>query len=170
MKNVFIDSNVIIAAEIITEQHHKESKKFMEYILSNKINGITFFTSIFTFLELASAMIRRTKNKDKTYSLLYRISKSWKKIINPIPLSSSNKRISPKTFSRELIDTLIEVAIKFGTKTGDTFQCHAIVENEIGCIVTWNTKDFTKLKKYVKGFKILTPLEMLENLKKGEIT
>lgn len=170
MKNIAIDSDVIVASEINTEQNYKKSKEFMEYILSSKIKNIFFFTSIFTFLELASAMIRRTKNKDKTYSLLYRITKSWKKIINPLPLSSSKKQITPNTFSRDLIDNLIETTIKFNTKSGDTIQSQAILENQIDCFVTWNKKDFLKLEKQIKDFEVLNPKEMLEKLKENETT
>ncbi|MFA5856891.1 MAG: hypothetical protein WC867_06010 [Candidatus Pacearchaeota archaeon] len=168
MKNIAIDSDVIVASEIDNEPNHKESKEFMEYILSVKIKNIFFFTSIFTFLELASAMIRRTKNKDKTYSLLYRITKSWKKVINPLPFSSSKKQITPSTFSRELVDNLIETAIKFNTKSGDTIQSQAISENQIDCFVTWNKKDFIILEKNIPNFKVLNPKEILAELKKNE--
>lgn len=168
MKNIAIDSDVIVASEINKESHHQESKEFMEYVLSTKIKNIFFFTSIFTFLELASAMIRRTKNKDKTYSLLYRISKSWKKVINPLPLSSSKKQITPNTFSRDLVDNLIETAIKYNTKSGDTIQSQAIIENQIDCFVTWNKKDFILLEKKIDNFKVLTPKEFLSKIKENE--
>lgn len=166
MKNIAIDSDVIVSSEISSESNHKESKKFMDYILSIKIKDIFFFTSIFTFLELASAMIRRTKNKDKTYSLLYRITKSWKKVINPLPLSSSKKQVTPNTFSRDLVDNLIETAIKYNTKSGDTIQSQAIIENQIDCFVTWNKKDFILLEKKISNFKVLTPTEFLCEVKK----
>ena len=164
MKNIAIDSDVFVASEIKTETNHKESKEFIEHIISNKLKNVFFFTSIFTFLELASAMIRRTNNKDKTYSLLYRITKSWKKTINPLPFSSSKKQISPNTFSKDLVDNLIETAIKFNTKSGDTIQSQAILENQIDCFITWNKKDFIILGKKIPNFKVLNPTEFLDKI------
>jgi len=165
MKNIAIDSDVIVASEIAIESNHKDSKEFMDYILSDKLKDVFFFTSIFTFLELGSAMIRRTKDKDKAYSLLYRITPSWKNVINPLPLSISKKQITPNTFSRNLIDSLIETAIKFNTKSGDTIQTQAILENQIDCFITWNKKDFVILEKNIPNFKVLNPKEMLSELK-----
>jgi len=165
MKNIAIDSDVIVASEIDNESNHSESKKFMEYIINNSLE-VSFFTSIFTFLELGSAMIRRTKDKDKAYSLLYRLNRTWKKKINPLPLSSSKKQVTPSVFSRELIDGLIETAIKFNTKSGDTIQTQAILENQIDCFITWNKKDFENLEKSISGFKVLTPTEILDEIEK----
>ncbi|MEX2017603.1 MAG: hypothetical protein WD876_03970 [Candidatus Pacearchaeota archaeon] len=168
MKNISIDSDVIISSEIETESNHKKSKEFMEHILTKKIKEIFFFTSIFTFLELGSAMMRRTKDKDKTYSLLYRISRSWKKIINPIPLSISKNKINPNIFSRDLIDDLIETSIKFNTRTGDTIQIQAILDGQIDCFITWNKKDFRVLERIIPHFRVLTPGEFLIEIGKME--
>ncbi len=170
MKNIAIDSDVIVASEIEGEANHKESKEFMDYVLTCKSKKVSFFTSIFTFLELASAMIRRTKDKDKAYSLLYRITKSWRKTINPLPFSSSKKQISPQAFSRELIDNFIETAIKFNEKSGDAIQCQAIVENQIDCFVTWNLKDFTILEQTIPNFKVLTPKQAVQEIVNNEAT
>lgn len=82
MLNIAIDSDIIISSEIVNESFHTESKKFMEFVLGNKNKELTFFTSIFSFVELASAMNRRTKDSDKAYSLLYRITNSWKKAMD----------------------------------------------------------------------------------------
>ncbi len=166
MKNIAIDSDVFVSSEIDTESNHKESKEFVEYILANKIKNIFFFTSIFTFLELACAMIRRTNNKDRAYSLLYRIGRSWKSVINPIPFFSSKKQITPTSFSRNLIDDLIETAIKFNARAGDAIQTQAVLENQIDCFVTWNKKDFVALEKEIKDFRVLSPSEALQEIKK----
>lgn len=164
MKNITIDTDVIVASKISNEENHNESKKFMEYILENSLEEVFFFTSIFTFLELSSAMIRRTKDKDKTYSLLYQIKRSWKNIINPLPLSAYKKSMSPNTFSINWIDDLIETAIKFRSKSGDTIQIQTILENQIDCIITWNKKDFIGLEKQIEGFKVFNPTEVLEEI------
>jgi len=168
MKNIAIDTDVIVASEIDKEENYKESKKFMKYILENNLGDVSFFTSIFTFLELGSAMIRRTKDKDKTYSLLYRITKSWKNIINPLPLSASKRSMSPSSFSKNWIDDLIETSIKFNSKSGDTIQIQTALENQIDCFITWNKRDFISLEKQIKGFKVFTPTEVLEEIKKVE--
>ena len=164
MTNIAIDSDVIVASQIENEGNHAESKKFMDFILTNKINELYYFTSIFTFLELASAMIRRTKDQDKAYSLLYKIRTNWKEMINPLPLLDSKKALSSKAFSTNLIDKLIETSIKFGTKSGDTIQAQAIVENQIDFFVTWNKKDFIELEKQIPNFKVLTPTEMFDQI------
>ena len=167
MKNVAIDSDVFVASEIDTEKNHKESKKFIEYILKYDLKDISLYTSIFTFLELGSAMIRRTKNKDKAYSLLYRVGKSWKNKINPLPLSPEKKQISVSHFSKDWVDGLIETSIRFNTKSGDTIQSQCIVDNKIDCFITWNKKDFSELEKQIEGFKVFTPTEVLSELEKA---
>jgi len=157
---VYIDSDVIISSEIKSESKHKESKKFIKFILDNKDNNLRFYTSIFTFLELASAMIRRTKNKDKTYSLLYRAKQTWKNKLGPLPPISGRKSFT------DLIDTLAETAIKFRTTAGDTIHAHTIAENDMKYVITWNTRHFKRLEKKLKGLTVLTPVEIIEKLKK----
>lgn len=165
MMNFYIDSDVIVASEIEGEEHHQESKNFMEHVLANKNPDITFTTSVFTFLELASAMIRRTQNSDKAYSLLYRLRNSWKYSIKPYP------PIPPKqmTSITRLVDTLIEASIKFRTPSGDTIHAQTAAWLEIGYLVTWNKKHFSHMEQQVDGLKVLDPSEALRELKKSEI-
>lgn len=167
MTTVYIDSDVIVASEISTEENHRESKKFMKYVIENKDPKFTFFTSIFTFLELASSMIRRTRDKDKTYSLLYRVMRTWKGSINPLPPIHSKKLTS---FTR-LVDSLIETSIKFRTRSGDTIHAQTVAQNDINYFITWNKKHFSHLGKKIKNFRVLTPSELLaklETIKKEE--
>lgn len=168
MKNVAIDTDVIVASEIDNEKNHLESKKFRDYVLDSNAEELSFFTSIFTFLELASAMNRRTKDNDKAYSLVYRITRSWKDKINPLPLSSYKKSMTPNSFSKKWIDDLIETSIKFNSKSADTIQIQTILENQIDCFITWNKKDFLRLEKEIEGFKIFNPTEFLEEINKIE--
>jgi len=154
--NVYIDSDVMVASEIKDEKNHTESKKFMDYVLKSKDKDIKFFTSIFTFLELASAMIRRTKNKDKAYSLLYRVRNSWKKFINPLPPMEKG------TSFTTLVDNLIETTIKFKTPAGDTIHAHTFALNELNYFITWNTKHFKGMRRHLKQIKILTPTDVLK--------
>lgn len=152
---VYIDSDVMVAAEIESETNHQESKKFMEYVLKNKDHNIKFFTSIYTFVELASAMSRRTRNSDRTYSLLYRVRNSWKRSIRPLSPLESHASFS------HLVDDLIEAAIKYGTPSGDTVHAYTFAKYEMNYFITWNTKHFKGLKLKIKGIKILTPTDVL---------
>lgn len=156
--NFYIDSNVFVSAEIKSESTYKDSLNFIKYILENKIPNIYYYTSIFTFLELASAIIRRTRSKDKAYSLLYRVRNSWKKKINPLPPADT------QSFTK-LIDELIESAIYFKTPSADTIHAQTIAKNNIGFFVTWNIKDFRGLKRKIKDLKIINPNKATEILK-----
>jgi predicted nucleic acid-binding protein len=160
MINVYIDSDVIVASEIEQEEHHKESKRFVEYVLKNRKPDITFSTSVFTFLELASAMIRRTNNSDKAYSLLYRIRNSWKDSIRPLPPLPPERLTS---FTR-LVDTLIETSLKYRTPAGDTIHAQTVSNHEIDYLVTWNKGHFSHLAKEIDGLRIVTPEESLREL------
>jgi predicted nucleic acid-binding protein len=155
--DIYIDSDVIVASEISDEINHKESKKFMEHVLSNKAKDITYYTSVFSFLELASAMVRRTNDIDKAYSLLYRIRNSWKKSIVPLPPIPSKRRTS----FTELVDTLIETSIKYRTPAADTIHAQTISGYEIDYMVTWNKKHFLYLEPQFSNLRVLTPTEMM---------
>jgi len=160
--DIYVDSDVIIASEIDNEKNHAESKKFMEHVLGNKSANITFYTSIFSFVELASAMIRRTNNRDRAYSLLYRIGKSWKKSIKPLPPIPAARRTS----FTGLVETLIETSIKYRTPSADTFHAQTIAGYEIDYVVTWNKKHFLYMEQQIPNLNILTPPEMLKVLSK----
>ena len=162
MIEIYIDSNVIVASEIEEEEHHQKSKEFMEYVLASKGTDTIFFTSVFTFSELASAMIRRTNNKDKAYSLLYQIRNSWKKFIKPLPPIPGKNRAD----FIELVETLIETAIRFRTPSADTIHAQTVAGYEINYLVTWNKKDFSEMEKHISKLKVLNPTEMLEELRK----
>jgi len=155
--DIYIDSDVIVASEIADEENHKESKRFMDHVLANKETDITYYTSVFSFLELASAMIRRTNNIDRAYSLLYRIRNSWKKSIKPLAPIPSKRRTS----LTELVDTLIETSIKFRTPAADTIHAQTISGYEIDNMVTWNKKHFSFMEQKLPNLKVYTPTEIL---------
>jgi len=162
MINIYIDTDVIVAAKMEDEQNHKESKKFLDYVLGTENPDTTFITSVFTFLELASAMIRRTKNQHRTYSLLYQIKNSWKDSIKPV-LPMPTKKLT--SFSR-LVDRLVETAIKFRTPSGDTIHAQTAAWHETDYLITWNTKHYSYMKKQLKSLKVMTPTKLLEELNK----
>jgi predicted nucleic acid-binding protein len=158
MINVYIDSNVFVASELEEEQNHTESKRFMDYVLKAKHLEMTFSTYVFTFLELASAMIRRTKNKDRAYSLLYQIRSSWKDAIKPLGPLPTSKHAS---FTR-LVDTLIETSIAFCTPSGDTIHAQTVARYDLDYLITWNKDHFSEMQTQFKNLKILNPKEALE--------
>lgn len=160
--DVYIDSNVIVASEIKEEENHIESKKFMEHVLGNRNPDITFSTSVFSFVELASAMIRRTSNSDRAYSLLYRIRNSWKKSIKPLPPIPAKHRTS----FTGLVDTLIETSIKYRTPSADTIHAQTVAGYEVNYVVTWNKKHFSYMEQQIPNLTVLTPTEMLNELAK----
>ncbi|MBA7604141.1 hypothetical protein ES703_11260 [subsurface metagenome] len=160
--DVYIDSNVIVASEIKEEENHIESKKFMEHVLGNRNPDITFSTSVFSFVELASAMIRRTSNSDRAYSLLYRIRNSWKKSIKPLPPIPAKHRTS----FTGLVDTLIETSIKYHTPSADTIHAQTVAGYEVNYVVTWNKKHFSYMEQQIPNLTVLTPTEMLNELAK----
>ena len=119
---IYIDSDVIISAEIESEPNHKISKKFMEYVISVKHSpNIVFSTSSFTPLELASAMARRA-GEHRAYSLLYRVKSTWGDKITPLDPKEK------KSF-KKLINSLIETAIKHKTSSGDTIRAQTVVDS-----------------------------------------
>ena len=164
MTNVYIDSDVIVSAEIVAECNHGASKEFMEYVLKNDKSDITFCTSVFTFLELASAMMRRTNSEDKAYSLLYRSRNSWKKFVKPLPPLPPKDMTSVTRF----VDSLIETSIRFHTPSGDTIHAQTIATHEIDYLVTWNKRHFSHLSKHLRSLKIRTPAEALDEFRRRE--
>jgi hypothetical protein len=64
------------------------------------------------------------------------------------------------------MDTLIETAITLRTPTADTIHAQTIMRYDFDYLVTWNKRHFTGLSKAVKKLKIITPIEMLVELKR----
>jgi len=162
MINIYIDTDVIVAAEMEDEQNHEESRKFMDYVLETENPDTTFITSVFTFLELAAAMIRRTNDEDKAYSLVHRVGRSWKESIKPVPPMPSKKLTS---FTR-LVDRLVETSVKFHTKAGDTIHAQTAAWHKVDYLITWNTKDFSRMEQQLESLTVMTPTELLGEFKK----
>jgi predicted nucleic acid-binding protein len=158
--DIYIDSDVIVASEIINEDNHDQSKKFMDFVLNNQNTDIAFYTSVFTFVELASAMTRRTNNDDRAYSLLYRIRNSWKKSIKPLPPIPVTRRAS----FTSLVESLIETSIKYRTLSADTIHAQTIAGYRMNYLVTWNVSHFLCMEKDIKTLRVVTPTGMLECL------
>ena len=160
--NIYIDSNVIVAAELEEERDHKESRNFMNVILEKENKNIVAHTSIFTVVELASAMFRRTKNIDKTYSLIYRLESLWNRkasIFTVEPVLGKGEM----SFNN-LINALLDVVIKFSVPAADAIHAHTVAEYEMHYLVTWNKRHFVGLGEGIEDLKIMTPTEMLDEM------
>jgi hypothetical protein len=160
---IYIDSNVIVSSEIKSESNYADSSEFMEFAekIHSRFPDVMFVTSVFTFLELASAMIRRTQNEDKTLSLLYRVTTMWESWIKPVAPLAPGKRTSFK----RLIDSLIGTAIKFHTPAADTIHAQTVYLYDFDYLVTWNKADFQGMVKEMKKLTIVTPSEMYARLR-----
>lgn len=158
---IYIDSNIFVDNVIETEQHHKESKEFIDFILNNNPSkDVAFFTSRFTEVEVASAVYRRTNNEDKAQATLYKLEKPWKNKILLFPPDPKKKlRID------DFVIKLVETALRYGTTFGDTVHANDVESYDIDYLVTWNTTDFQKMKNKIPKLKIVSPKEMLDILK-----
>lgn len=158
---IYIDADVFVSNIIGEESNHKGSKLFIKYILDNNFpKDVSFLTSRFTGVEIASAIFRRTNNEEKARATLYKLERPWKEKIDLLP-------IKPKTKVRidDLVIKLVETALRYGTKFGDTIHANDIESYEIDFLVTWNLKDFEKLKRNIDRLDVLTPKQMLDKLK-----
>ena len=89
---IYIDSDVFVSNIIEDEDNHKESKKFIDFILSNDFpKDYSFLTSRFTGVEVASAIFRRTNNEEKARATLHKMERPWKDKITPLPLDPKTK-------------------------------------------------------------------------------
>ena len=163
-KKVYIDTNVIVSAMLEDEKQHRLSKNFLnEIILNPKIHRLfEFYTSIFTLPELASAIYRRTKNREKAYATLYNVIGTWKEALSvldaPIPKRYSR---STRKWLDYFIRKLVEVAVEYGTPTMDSFHTLILKEYHIDILITWNKKDFKNVCSKL-GIELLTPAEFME--------
>lgn len=132
----------------------------MKSVVGPHSSRIQYVISVFTFLEVASAMFRRTHDRHRARSLLYQMKDSWKRSIKPTPPLDTKDLTS---FER-LVDSLVESTMKFGTPSFDSIHAQTIYLHDFDYLVTWNKPDFKGLKRYVRKLKILTPTEMMKEL------
>jgi len=157
---VYIDSDVFVSYVRKTEKNHKNSKKFLDFIIKNNLKDVNFFTSRFTEVEVGSAIYRRTKRQDRARATLHKMTRSWANKIFPLP-ENPNKKIKIDN----LIIKLVETALKYGTRFGDSIHANDVESYDIDYLVTWNIKDFKKLEKKIKKLTVLEPVEILKILK-----
>ncbi len=164
MMKIYIDSNVFVSYVKRDEgQNHKDSKSFLEFILRNNFEDVTFFTSRFTEVEVGSAVYRRSKQQNQARATLHRLTRAWANKIFPLPENPSEKiKID------NLIVKLVETALNYGTTFGDTIHANDVESYDVDYLVTWNLRDFKKLEKKIKKVKVLTPTGMREILEMGK--
>ena len=159
----YIDSDVFVSCVMEKEKNHIKSKEFIDFITSTNLkNDILFFTSRFTEVEVASAVFRRSKNEDKARATLQKMERPWSNKIFPLP-EKPNKRIKID----DLVIKLVETAIRYGTKFGDTVHANDVESYALEYLVTWNKKDFKVLKEKISSLKVVDPEEMLVILKEN---
>ena len=156
MKKIYVDSNIFVDAEIQERDFHKESKKFFELVLPRK--DIRVCTSVYTLLEIASAVTRQIGKNRNSYKYLYDVQVKYKEG-QVLWLYPSRKN---EVFDFEkLVRALIETSIRYYTPSGDTIHAHTLIANRIRTLITRNKEHF----RHLKGRDILTPEEFLQSLK-----
>ena len=158
-KKVYVDTNVIVSAFLEDEKQHKSSKEFVEKVILNQKSQeyFVFYTSVFALPELASAIYRRTKNKDRVYSILYNLLVLWSDFLLVVEPEIPKKYTrSTRKWIDRFIKKLIEVAVKYGTPTMDSFHALILEEYHIDILITWNKKDFKNVCSKL-GIELLTP-------------
>jgi len=157
MRKIYVDSNIFVDAEIPDRPFHKESKRFLETVLARR--DIRVCTSVYTLLEIASAITRQIGKRYIAYKSLYNVEMKYSE--------SHVSRLYPsrkdEVFDFEkLVRALIETSIQYYTPAGDTIHAHTLIANRIRTLVTRNKDHFLHLK----GREILTPEEFLGSLEK----
>jgi predicted nucleic acid-binding protein len=156
MKKIYVDSNIFVDAEISERSFHKESKRFLESVLLR--HDIRVCTSVYTLLEIASAVTRQIGRKNLSYKYLYNVEMKYKE--GQVSWLYPSKKDEVFDFER-LVRALIETSIQYYTPSGDTIHAHTLIANRIRTLITRNKEHF----QHLKGREILTPEEFLERFK-----
>lgn len=163
---IYIDSNVFVSNICEDENNHRPSKEFIDFILNNKFsNDFVFLTSRFTEVEVASAIFRKTKNEEKARATLYKLERPWKEKFHLLP-----EKVNKKVNLDNLIIKLVETALRHGTSFGDSIHANDIESYNIDFLVTWNIKHFKNMVDKIKNLQVVTPTQMLNEIKKQNET
>ena len=152
MRKIYVDSNVFVDAEIPERPFHKESKKFLESVLAR--HDIRVCTSVYTLLEIASAITRQVGKRNIAYKSLYNVETKYSE--SHVSRLYPSKKDEVFDFEK-LIRALIETSIRYYTPSGDTIHAHTLIANRIRTLITRNKDHF----QHLKGRDILTPEEFL---------
>lgn len=162
VKNVYVDSNVIISSKLRDENTYKDSKRFIDFILKNKFQEFEFWTSRFTGVELSTVLMKRRKNPYRAKALIFDLEKGWKNKVFLLP-PNPNEKIKVGEF----VDKLIKTSLCYPIRFSDLIHLFFAIEYEMDYIVTWNISDFKILEKKL-NVKVLTPTEMIDEIKRIE--
>lgn len=158
MMEIYVDSNIFVDAEIDSEPHHKESKLFFDSILPRQ--DIRICTSVYTLLEIASAVTRQVGSRETPYRYLYNVQVKYKEgQVSWLPPLKKEDDMPSLNFEK-FVRILIDVCIECHTPSGDTIHAQAMLEHGIKTIITRNGRDF----KGLKDIEVLTPEEFLAKL------
>lgn len=155
MRKVYVDSNIFVDAELTQRDHHLESKHFLELMLLNP--NIKVCTSVYTLLEIASAITRQVGKRNIAWKYLYNIEVKYKEGQVSWLYPARELRVSD---FESLVRALIETSIKYYTPSGDTIHAHTLIFNRIRTMITRNKDHF----QHLKDREILTPEEFLADL------
>jgi predicted nucleic acid-binding protein len=156
VRKIYVDSNIFVDAEIPERKFHKESKKFLESVLSR--HDMRVYTSVYTLLEIASAITRQIGKRNISWKYLYNVEMKYKE--GQVSWIYPTRKDEVFDFER-LVRALIETSIQYYTPSGDTIHAHTLIANRIRTLITRNKDHF----QHLKGRDILTPEEFLEKFK-----
>jgi predicted nucleic acid-binding protein len=154
LKKIYVDSNIFVDAEIPERKFYKESKEFFNVVL-NKHN-IRICTSVYTLLEIASAITRQIGKRD-TYKHLYNVEANYREGQVSWLYPSTKKKLFD---FEKLVRSLIETSIRCQTPSGDTIHAQTLIANRIKTLITRNKDHFKNLKRK----EVLLPEEFLQTL------
>jgi len=156
MKKIYVDSNIFVDVEIPQRDFHKKSSDFLESVLSNQNTRVC--TSVYTLLEIASAITRQVGKRNIAWKHLYNVEVKYKE--GQVSWLYPSREIRVFDFEK-LVRALIETSIQYYTPAGDTIHAHTLIANRIRTLITRNKDHF----KHLKGREILTPEEFMDRFK-----
>jgi predicted nucleic acid-binding protein len=156
MKKIYVDSNIFVDAEIPERTYHNQSKKFLESVLAR--DDIKVCTSVYTLLEIASAITRQLGKRNIAYKSLYNVETKYSE--RHVSRLYPSRKDEVLDFEK-LVRALIETSIRYYTPAGDTIHAHTLIANRIRILITRNKDHF----KHLKGRDILTPEEFMDKFK-----
>lgn len=156
MKKIYVDANVFVDAEMPKREFHKKSEEFLKLVLAR--HDIRVCTSVYTLLEIASAITRQIGKRSISWKYLYNVEAKYKE--GRVSWLYPTKKDEVFDFER-LVRALVDTATQYYTPSGDTIHAHTLIANRIRTLITRNKDHFHRLK----GRAILTPEEFLEKFK-----
>ena len=148
-KGFLIDTNVLVYAINKDSQFHIESKNLFEFAMNTNVNAYLSTNNLLEFLAIVTDR-KRIENP---------LSVGQAEAVIEIILNSNINIINPdKSSIIKAIEISKELEIK-GQKIFDLILVGMMEVNDISTIVTYNTKDFTKIKE----IDVIKPKDILKD-------